>query len=464
MIPVLKKHCLLLVGNSSGCQILFKTLLFSVLIFLFASCSKTTEEIGNGLLSENDHIGTFYTDTLHLVCHSERIDTLYTKGLTTMLLGSIMDPVMGSTEANFFTQLHLSSTNQYFGDNPVIDSVVLQLAYTGYYGDTTTMQTLHVYELIETMGDSIDYYQFSDLTVAGEDLANSFQFQPHPKTIRLVVGNDTLTQAVLRIPLSNSLGERLAAADSAIFSTPDAFKDYFHGLKISCESVSQGGAVCYFNPTSNTVTKLQVYYRETPSANTMRYDFYITSDDVYFNQYLHDYTQGSSDFVQQVLNGDETLGQTQLYLQSMGGIRCFISFPDLMEWAAGLQDDETHLIINEAKLVIPSAVASSDSSTLAPPASLALVSLKTTGGTSLLPDYMEGNNYYGGSYSSSKHSVTFRISEYLQGLILGKEESEGIYLSIYGASYNAQRWVIAGPESTQDRQLKYEIKYSLVKE
>lgn len=448
----------------TSCQFLYKTLIISVLVVLFGSCSKTTESIGNGLLSENDHIETFYTDTLLLNCHSERIDTLYTKGLTSVLLGSMMDPVMGSTDANLFTQLHLSSTNQYFGDNPVIDSVVLQLAYTGYYGDTTTMQTIHIYELLDTLGANEEYYQFSDLMVQGEDLANGFQFHPHPKTVNAVVGNDTLSQAVLRIPLSNSLGERLATADSAIFSTPDAFKNYFYGLKISCENVSLGGAICYFNPTSNTVTKLQVYYRETPDANPMRYDFYITSDDVYFNQYLHDYTLGSAEFVQQVLEGDTLMGQTQLYLQSMGGIRCFISFPDLLDWAASLQEESTHLIINEAKLVLPSANPASDSSVLIPPASLALVSLKTTGNTALLPDYMEGTTYYGGSYSSSKRNVTFRISEYLQDLILGSENSQGLYLSIAGASYNAYRWVIAGPNSDQDYQMKYEVKYSLVKE
>ena len=444
------------------CNFLFKTLATSVLVVFFAACSKTTESIGNGLLSENDHIGTSYVDTLQINCHSERIDSLYTKSLTTVLLGSMMDPVMGLTNANLFTQLHISSTNHYFGNSPVIDSVVLQLAYVGYYGDTTTMQTVHVYELLDTLSGYDDYYQFSEVLDKGLDLANGFQFQPRPTTVHTVVGNDTLTQAVLRIPLDNSFGEQLAAADSAIFSSPSAFKDYFHGLKICCESVSQNGAICYFNPTSNTVTRLQIYYRENPDANPMRYDFYITSEDTYFNQYLHDYTQGSAEFKQQILQEDTLLGQTQLYLQAMGGIRCFINFPDLLEWADAVQDDDAHLIINEAKLIIPAD--ETIDSTLTAPTTMALVSLKKTGSTALLPDYMEGSGYYGGSYSSAKKNVIFRISEYLQGLILGNEDSQGIYLSIAGASFNAQRWVIAGPEANQDQTLKCEIKYSIVKE
>lgn len=452
MIPVLKKHC----------SFLYKTLLISVLVVLYTSCSKTTESIGNGLLPDNDHIGAFFVDSLPIISHSERIDSLPSKNLNTVLLGSMMDPVMGLTNANLFTQLHLSSTNQHFGEEAIIDSVVLQFALTGYYGDTTTLQTLHVHELSDVMIDSISYYQFSDLAVQGEDLANSYQFKPHPKTTSIVIGSDTLNQPVIRIPLSNSFGERLAAADTAIFSTSDAFKAYFHGLRISCESVTQDGAICYINPTSNTVTKLQVYYRETADANPMRYDFYITSDDVYFNQYQHDYTLGTAEFTQQVLNGDTALGQTQLYLQSMGGIRCFIGFPEIKAWAEALQDEDTRLIINEAKLIIPAVAATPDSAILTPPSSLALVSIKTTGSNSILPDYLEGSNYYGGSYSSSKRCVTFRISEYLQGFIMGNEDSKGLYLSITSASYNAQRWVFAGPNAEGNR-LHIEIKYSLVR-
>lgn len=445
---------------------LYKTLIISVLIILFTACSKTTETIGNGLLPENDHITVYYVDTLPLNCHSECIDTLFSTNLNTVLLGSMMDPVMGSTNANIFTQLRLSTTNVHFGDDPVIDSVVLQLALTGYYGDTTTLQTLHVHEVSDVMIDSVDYYQFSDLAVVGEDLANSYQFYPHPKTINAVVGSDTLKYAMIRIPLSNSFGERLAttaAADSTIFGSVDAFKAYFHGLRISCESVTQGGAISYINLTSNTTSKLQVYYRETPESNPVRYDFYVTSDEVYFNQYLHDYTLGSTAFTQQVLDGDTLMGQTQVYLQSMGGIRCFIGFPGLKEWAASLQDENTYLIINEAKLVLPAVPTTADSATLTPPSSLALVSVKTTGGTGVLPDYLEGSSYYGGSYSSSKRSVTFRISEYLQNYIMDTQDSRGLYLSISGAAYNAQRWVIAGPDAVEDRSMHYEIKYSLVK-
>ena len=442
-----------------------KALFFSALAIFIVSCSKTTENIGNGLLPEGDNIGVFHTDSIQMVCHSVTVDSMATKGMTTVLLGSMMDPVMGLTNANIFTQLHLSSTHQDFGSDPVIDSVVLQLAINGYYGDTTTLQTVHVYELADSLVSTSPYYQFSDVADMGIDLANGFQFRPHPKTYITVSGNDTINQPTIRIPLTNSFGEQLAQADSTIYSTPDAFKRFCYGLKICCEGVSQDGAIVYLNPTSNTVTQLKIYYRETPDAeNQMRYDFYITSDDVYFNQYQHEYSMGSMEFVQQVLQEEVALGQQQLYLQSMGGVRTVITFPGFAEWAAAQVEDGTHLIINEAKLILPASAVLEDSTVLTPPTSLALLNINADGSASVLPDYLEGTSYYGGNYSYAKKNVTFRISEYLQSVVQNPDSSQGLYLSITGASYNAQRWIIAGPEANQEHQMKCEITYSILRE
>lgn len=426
------------------------------------SCKKTTNTIGNGLLSEGDLMGAYYTDTLSIDCYSMSIDSMLTKGMTSVLVGSIMDPVMGLTNASLVTQLHLSSTNQHFGEHPVVDSVVLQLAYNGYFGDTTTLQTAHVYELADSLSNVDNYYQFSDVEVMPTDLANGYQFYPRPKTMQTIIGTDTLTNAVLRIPLSNSFGEKLVNADTSVYATPESFKQFVYGLKVCCESVSEGGGIFSFYPTSNTITVLQLYYHESPEAETrMRFNYYITSDDVYFNQYTHDYTMGSPEFVQQVVEGDTTLGQQQVYLQSMGGVRALIRFPHLTEWKA--PSENSHILINEAKLILPNASSLPDSSVYENISSLALLNIGENGTTSVLPDYFEGSSYYGGNYSSTKKQVMFRISEHLQKIIDGKQSNRGMYLSITGASYNALRWIINGPDAG-DEKLRCEIKYSIIGE
>lgn len=442
----------------------FKALFFSALALFTLSCSKTTEKIGDGLLSGNDSIAVGYCDTLTILCHSEVVDTMNTKDLGTVLLGSIVDPVMGRTDASIYTQLHLSSTNQRFGTDVIVDSIILQLGLTGYYGDTTTLQTVHVYELADSLSLAENYYQFSEIGTNNIDLANGYQFHPHPKTYQTVTGTDTITQPIIRIPLDNSFGTYLATIDSTAYNTPDDFKKVCYGLKICCESVAQNGAICYLAPTTNNVTQLQIYYRESPTSNKpMRYYFYITSEDAYFNQYQHDYSLGSPEFVQQVIDGNADLGQEQLYLQSTGGVRAVLSFPHLTQLTDTL-DPTTHLIINEAKLIFPASVILGDSSVYTPPTSLALLNINDDGSTSLLQDYYEGSSYYGGSYSYTTKSVTFRIGEHLQRVLQGTQDSQGIYVSITGASLNAQRWIINGPNANADSKLRCEIKYSLVKE
>ncbi len=451
-------------------KISFKALLFSALALLSISCSKTTEKIGNGLLSEGDLIGVYFTDTLEIECFSETIDEMSTKGLGTVLFGSMVDPVMGRTDANIFTQLHLSSTNQNFGPEVVVDSIVLQLGLIGYYGDTTTVQTVHIYELDESLSLDSSYRQFDDVAVKSFDLANGYQFQPHPKStptiLQSVIGDvtytDTITQPVIRIPLDNSFGQYLATLDPSAYDTPDAFKEACYGLKISCESVAQDGAICYLTPTSNNLTQLQIYYRESPtSTKPMRYYFYITSEDAYFDQYLHDYTLGSTEFTQQVVDGDTTLGQDQVYLQSMGGVRTVLRFPNIKQWTNTLEPN-THIVINEAKLIFPAAETFDDTSNFTPPTSLALLNIVDDENTSLLQDYYEGSSYYGGNYSSTYNNITFRIGEHLQRVIMGQQESQGLYVSIAGAAINAQRWIIAGPNA--ENGLRCHVKYSIVSE
>ena len=439
-----------------------KALLLIALAIISFSCNKTTEKVGNGLLSESDLIGVYYTDTIQIICHSEPIETMNTKGLSSSLLGSMVDPVMGRTDANIFTQLHISSTNQDFGSEVVVDSIVLQLGITGYYGDTTTLQTIHVYELDESLSMDSNYRQFDDINVKSLDLANGYQFTPHPKTYHHIIGTDTIDQALIRIPLDISFGEYLTSLSPSDYASPEAFKEVCKGLKICCESVAQDGAICYLTPTNNNITRLQIYYRESPSSTKpMRYYFYITSEDAYFNQYLHDYTLGSPEFTQQVVDSNASLGQDLLYLQSMGGVRIVMTFPNLTKWANILQPNE-HIIINEAKLIFPASTTLDDDSNLTPPTTLALLNIVNDEQTSLLQDYYEGASYYGGNYSSAKKSVTFRIGEHLQRIIKGVQESQGLYVTVSGAAVNAQRWIVAGPNA--DNGLRCEIKYSIIGE
>lgn len=429
---------------------------------LLASCKKTPETVGNNLISSDNYIGVFRTDTVEIVCHSY-FDTVVTKNSTNVLLGSMKDPVFGATEAGFYTQFRLSVAGQSFGANPVLDSLVLQLGISGYYGDTTVLQTVHAYELTDTLSVHETYYNNSEIAHDAMDLANSHQFRPHPLTKTNIVGTDTVRQAIVRIPLSQTLGLDLLTFDTTAYSQPDYFKEQFKGLYLTCDPVSQDGAITYFNLINNTITSLQLYYHDAATPDkVMRYDYYVTSSDTYFNHIDHDYTQGSPEFVSQLVDGQEETGQQTLYLQTMGGVRAHILFPNLSRWTEAFEG--SHVVINEAKLILPAAQLSLDSTCYTLPSTLVLVGFNAGNTTYLLPDYYEGTSYFGGTYNSSKNYVSFRVSEYLQDMIMQKKDNLGLSLGINGASYNAQRMIINGPASTEENKMRLEVIYSLVNE
>ena len=434
--------------------------MIGALALAFASCKKSPETIGNDLISDDDYITIAHTDTLTMVCHSF-LDTVGTKSVSNGLLGSMNDPVFGLTQAGVCTQFRFSAAGQIFGAAPVVDSIVLQLYLTGYYGDTTQTQTVHVYSLSDTLSTDGSYYNTTEVPIGDIDYANGYQFQPRPHTKLHVVGNDTVVQPIIRIPLSNDLGEFLINLDSTAYKEPKLFKQHFPGLCLSCDAVSGNGNVSYINMTNNSYTLMQLYYHNAATPEkAKRYDYYVTSADTYFNQCFHDYGMGEADFCSQVLDGDTALGQQRLYLQTMGGVRTKILFPTLTHWADTLAEG-SHIIINEAKLIVPAALV--DTSVYKAPSTLSLVYFKEDGTTSLLPDYFEGTGYYGGSFSTTDNCGMIRITEYLQDLLMGKIVDHGLSLGINGASYNAHRLIVNGPE-TENNPLRVEITYSIVTE
>ncbi len=437
-------------------------LMIGTLLLAFASCKKSPNTIGNNLIGESEYIDVYHTDTVAIVCHSY-LDSVNTTNPSSALLGAMKDPIFGTSEAGFYTQFRFSVAGQSFGVNPVLDSLVLQLCLTGCYGDTMALQTVHVYELADTLSGSETYYNHHTVATQAVDHANGYQFRPHPRTKVNIVGTDTLVQPIIRIPLSQELGQQLLSLDTTVYSLPDLFKAQFHGLYVACSPIGQNGAISYISLTNNEYTLLQLYYHNAATPEKpMRYNYYVTSSDVFFNHIDHDYTQGNTDFVGQVLDGQTELGQQQVFLQTMGGVRTFVKFPNLSHWTDTLAEG-CHLVVNEAKLVLPASQSAIDS-VYAPPKSFMLVGFNADSTTYLLPDYYEGNSYFGGSFNSSRQCVTFRLSEYLQSVIMGKKDNNGLSLGINGASYNAQRLVVGGPEASEGERMHLEVTYSIVKE
>lgn len=385
------------------------------------------------------------------------IDSLSTKNAALSLVGNLNDPHFGNSNLSFYTQIGLTSNSLQWGEGATTDSIVMQVLYAGYYGDTLTPMTLRIHEVTEDMtGDSISYYSNTSFEI-GEELAN-FQFTPRPKT-KIKIGNDTIGASILQIPVSNALGEKFISDAATSFSSNTVFMNYFKGLYFSCEPVDGTGAICYFN-LLNTKSYLRIYYHN--DFDTTFYDLNVSDKYIYFNHFEHDYSTA-----QAPITFNDTTSNPYLYVQSTAGVRSRIVFPNLAKWADSLN---TNVLVNEAKLILTGANdiingVNNDTTTFTQPVQIIAVKANKDGTYGILPDQLVGTSYFGGYYDPQTDQVWFRISEYVQDLILAGPEAEnyGLFLYTYAGSYNAKRWIFHGPDS-QDitKRIKLELIYSRI--
>ncbi|HNP32883.1 MAG TPA: DUF4270 domain-containing protein [Flavobacterium sp.] len=116
---------------------LLQPILFGLFtIILIASCDKDFNELGTNVVGD-DHFGfTQYTGAT-VKAYNQKLGPIASNNLPINALGFYSNPVFGDTEANFVTQLELSTTSPVFNntdntlyqDLPVIDSVILDIPY-----------------------------------------------------------------------------------------------------------------------------------------------------------------------------------------------------------------------------------------------------------------------------------------------------------------------------------------------
>ncbi len=433
----------------SSKQVLLSLFVITILIL---SCNKEFDKIGLDIQPAEDKLNVKYNDTTTLVTYSVREDSIPTGNSSVSLLGSYKDPIMGKSTASIYTQLRLSIAGYNFGEAPILDSLILSLAYSGSYGDTTTSQTVKVYELSGKLYPDSSYYSNHNIQKCDVELAN-YTFIPKPHD-SVVVGNDTLPPQ-LRINLSSitsELGNKLLNASETDLEDNENFLEFFHGLFITAEPVEADGAILYFDLMS-TISQMVIYYQNA-EEDSLQFNFVINDNCARFNNYNHNnYEDAIPEFKNQVLNSDTSLGDNMLYLQALGGVKTKIRFPNIKDFISS-----GNIAVNQAMLIIKGIEENDD---YEPPSRLALVKINEEGKTEILIDQYEGDIYFGGTYISSDNEYRFRISRHIQHLLTGSETDYGLYLMISGSSIKADRLTIYGANPNPPIPLEDRIRLAL---
>lgn len=423
-------------------------------------CTNDPDEIGVGIMPDDERLTVLFSDTTTVRVHSVFADSIKTDRTSRVMLGSYTDPVFGVSSVNLATQVTFSTVSVNFGENPVLDSIVFSLDYMAIptpsgqsikaYGDTMTMQTFKVFEIDEDLYFDTAYFSNYSLSLKAEELASvSLSFRPSDS----IMVDTVKTKPQLRIRLSEEFGNSILNAPEDALESGEGFQDFMKGLYILSEPVTAGGAIAFFDILAST-SRLTIYYHNDEN-DRQSYPFFINDQVARFMTFTHDYDQGDAAFVAQ-LNGDTTLGNEKFYLQSLGGVEAVVSFPYIQDWF----NDQT-IIINEAKLVFSNADSESD---FAPPAELFFFVLNDNGTIGFLDEQFEGEAYFGGRYNTDNGQYFFRVTQHLQQVLTGEKPNTPFSMGISGASLAPNRVVLVGsaPASAewQDKRVKLNLIYT----
>ena len=419
--------------------------IFACLIIVVCSCRKINDatEVGGGLIPPIDNITTFEqylpveTDNFLMTDSSQ---LLYVDDIA---VGHINDPEFGTTHADGYFNFSYVGYGLYpfvNRDSVIVDSVVLQLAYKGIYGDSTLPQTLRVFEIDRNSVPAFDDTTLYKLTqspafaTAGPELGSRTFIPANLKdSITIIRGDTTKVANVIRIKLDTlRMGRRFVNFDTAFsptggFRSDSIFKSLFRGLAIKADA--SGNALAYIGP-SNSNTQLTIYFRYTKNG---------VADTTASLSFIHA-TNGQADLVTRVPGGNWLTylnngvpQDDKLYIQSTPGSFGRIRIPGL--------DTFRNVTIHRAELVFNRIPSQSDDKFVGP-AYLFLDAVNNAADTVFSLDQDMSIQYdpssasfsynldtYGGTLRASDTTYRFNISRYVQGIVTRKEPNRLLRVS-----------------------------------
>lgn len=403
---------------------------------MFSLGCKDENELGLNILPTSDLINTVFSDTSTVITSTAYDDSVRTDELSIQLLGSDSDQVFGTSNAGIFAQVNLEGTPA-FGLSADGDSIFLSLAYLDYYGDTTTAQTVHVYRLIDPMYIDSTYYSWKYFTHDSLNELGSLNFSPKPNSWDTVNNLPAIPQ--IRIRLADWLADSIVAqVGSGTFLSNELWLNYFKGIYIKADPISNAGAISYLNFFNS---KLTMYFHNT--IDTTAYVFSLTGSRV--NRFNHNHATLAAG--NHIGNPADTVN----FLQSMAGLKTTIKFPYLKHFK-----DSGSILIHRAELSITAEPGGINTPL---PDNLILITRNSAGEKVFPVDYYETSGYYGGNLNPSTNVYTFNIARHLQRYVDGIVDNADFELIVSGNGVIADRAVIKSGSSASNR-MKLSIYYT----
>ncbi len=324
-----------------------------LLSFFNSSCNKLdTTDIGSGLIPPVDNVNTFET-TLDVNSTAGLFnDSTLLASTDDYVLGTINDPIFGKTNATVFLELKPTVYPYYWGSagdtvdtNVDPDSVVLCLAYKGFYGDSNQIQRVQV----NTISNSVTAFKDSAYIVGRfYPAVNSTPIgfaDINPLKIRdqIVFTNkkdSVVNQIRIRITDNNFIRtlfrrDSLPTSANNAFYNDSAFRSLYKGFAVSVDTNATSGprGLFYVNLADEN-TRLEVHFKKKTAGTGVK--------DTIFNALRFNTTSSSTvsysartNYIRRNRTGAEfnppsSLGQSSaVYIQTTPGSYANLDIPGL---------------------------------------------------------------------------------------------------------------------------------------
>ncbi|MDD3064499.1 MAG: DUF4270 family protein, partial [Massilibacteroides sp.] len=244
---------------------------------VLTSCYDETNTYGKQLVESAFRNASI--DSCTVLVTAVRMDSVETSGTSTALIGRYTHANWGTVSAFTYIPYERPTYSTDIDVYVVMDSLVLRLAYNGYFmGDTNICQNFTVHRLTEkiVLNDNGYLYNTSSVQYSPEILGHC-SFKPRPKSGERV-----------KIRLSDELGKdlltRFHSRDESVSS--DLFENYFKGLAIVPDEGTstnvQGFAV------SDSLSALYLHYHIFGDGDNEQILMFSPNTSTQFNHYEHD--------------------------------------------------------------------------------------------------------------------------------------------------------------------------------
>ncbi len=390
-------------------NIVLKNIVLTIFIFGgFIACDKDFASLDSDVINPDNAIN-FSTDVEEypIITYNHEIGPVRTNGLSSYLLGYSFDPVFGASTSNFVSQISPSVFDPTFGDNIVLDSVILTVPYfsrlieTDSIGNGTyeidsifgnTPIKLSIFENNYFLRDFDPNSEFSDTQkyfsnrstsetnfispseLEGELFYENDQFLPRKEEIILTVIDTTTNEPVISSRLAPAIRVNLYDPDendtywqNLIFdkegepelSNLNNFLNYFRGIYFKVEAADINGTLMMLDFTSSD-TNITLYYTSDVETETET-DTEITQEaGTYILNFIGNQVNFFDNNFFPIPTGDEINGDEKLFLKGGEGFMAIINLfngddegnsPEFEEFKNNYNENGTvKRLINEAYL------------------------------------------------------------------------------------------------------------------